>query len=49
MEWLLVRFGAQITKIWLFEAVRALRTMAAAEAPRGSGDLPQQKCVLEVP
>ena len=36
-------------KKWLFEATMALGTAAAAKAPRGSGGLPKQKCVLEVP
>ena len=49
MEWLLDTFGAQTTKIWPFEAAGALRTVATAKAPRGSGGLPKQKCVLEVP
>ena len=49
MEWLLDTFGAQTTKIWPFEATGALGTMVAAKAPRGSGGLPKQKCVLEVP
>ena len=49
MEWLLNIFGARTTKIWPFEAAGALGSMAAAKAPRGSGGLPKQKCVLEVP
>ena len=48
-EWLLDRFGAQTTKIWLFEAAKALGTTAAAKAPRRLDGLPKQKCVLEVP
>ena len=36
-------------EIWPFEAAGALRTTAAVKAPRGSGGLPKQKCVLEVP
>ena len=36
-------------KPWLFEAARALGNAAVAKAPRGSGGLPKQKCVLEVP
>ena len=36
-------------KIWPFEAVGALGTVAATKAPRGSGGLLKQKCVLEVP
>ena len=32
-----------------FEATGALGTTTAAKAPRGSGGLPKQKCVLEVP
>ena len=35
--------------IWPFEAAGALGTATAAKAPRGSGSLPKQKCVLEVP
>ena len=35
MDWLLDRFGAQIAKIWPFEAAEALGTAAAAKAPRG--------------
>ena len=46
MEWLLDRFGAHTPKIWPIEAAEAL---AMAKAPRGSGGLPKQKCVLEVP
>ena len=34
MEWLFDRFEARTTKIWLFEATRALGTAAAAKAPR---------------
>ena len=49
MEWLLDRFGAQTAKIWPFEAARALGIAVAAKAPRESGGLPKQKCVLEVP
>ena len=49
MEWLLDTFGAWTTKIWLIEAIGALGTAAVAKAPRGSGGLPKQKCVLEVP
>ena len=49
MKWLLDTFGARTTKIWPFEAVRALGTTAAAKAPKGSGGLPKLKCVLEVP
>ena len=48
MKWSLDGFGAQTTKLWRFEAVGALGTTAAAKAPRGSGGLPKQKCVLEV-
>ena len=36
-------------KIWPFEAARALGTATATKALRGSGGLPKQKCVLEVP
>ena len=32
-----------------FEATRALGTAVVAKAPRGSGGLLKQKCVLEVP
>ena len=49
MEWSLDRFRAQTTKLWPFEAVGALGTVAAAKALRGPGGLPKQKCVLEVP
>ena len=49
MKWLLNGFGARTTKIWPFEAARALGTAVAAKAPRGLGGLPKQKCVLEVP
>ena len=49
MKWSFDRFGARTTKLWLIEAARALETMVAAKAPRGSGGLPEQKCVLEVP
>ena len=35
-------------KLWLFEAAGALGTAATTKAPRGSGGLPKQKCVLEV-
>ena len=48
VEWSLDRFGAQTTKIWPFEAAGASGTVAAAKAPKGSGHLPKQKCVLEV-
>ena len=33
----------------LFEAAGALGIVAVTKAPRGSGGLPKQKCVLEVP
>ena len=36
MEWLLDRFGPRTTKLQPFEATRALGTMTAAKAPRGS-------------
>ena len=36
-------------KIWPFETAEALGTAAAAKASKGSGGLPKQKCVLEVP
>ena len=48
LEWSFDTFGARTTKIWPFEAAGALGTVAA-KAPRGSGGLPKQKCVLEVP
>ena len=48
MEWSLDTFGARTTKLWPFEAAGALGIAAAAKAPRGSGGLPKQKCVLEV-
>ena len=48
MEWSLNRFGARTTKIWPFEAARALGTTAVPKAPKGLGGLPKQKCVLEV-
>ena len=49
MEGSLDTFEARTTKIWPFEAPRALETSATAKAPRGSGGLPKQKCVLKVP
>ena len=49
MEWLLDTFGAQTTKIWPFEAAGTLGTATATKAPRGSGGLSKQKCVLELP
>ena len=49
MEWLFDKFGIQTTRIWPFEAAKASGTAATAKAPRGSGSLPKQKCVLEVP
>ena len=48
MEWFFDRIEAQTTKIWPFEAAWSLGTVAAAKAPKGSGGLPKQKCVLEV-
>ena len=48
MDWSLHRKRAWTREIEPFEAARALGTMAAAKAPRGSDDLPKQKCVLEV-
>ena len=42
MEWSFDEFGAQTTKIWPFEAARALRTVTMAKAPRGSGGLPKK-------
>ena len=36
-------------EIWPFEPARALGTTATAKAPKGSGGLRKQKCVLEVP
>ena len=35
-------------KIWLFEVARALGITAMANAPRRSGGLPKEKCVLKV-
>ena len=49
MEWSLDKNRAQTREIWPFEAAGALGTAAAAKAPRGSGGLPKQKCVLKVP
>ena len=49
MEWSLDGFGVRTTKLWLFEPAGALRTATVAKAPRGSGGLLKQKCVLEVP
>ena len=49
MKWLLDTFEARNTKIWPFEAAKALGTMATTKAPRGSGGLSKQKCVSEVP
>ena len=43
MEWLLDTFEAWTTKIWPIEAARALETVIAAKAPRGSSGLPKQK------
>ena len=34
--------------IWRFEAAGASGTTATTKAPRESGGLPKQKCVLEV-
>ena len=42
MEWLFDKNTAWTREIWLFEPVGALRTVAAAKAPRGSGGLPKQ-------
>ena len=49
MESSLNGFGAQTTKLWPFVGPGALGTTVVAKAPRGSGGLPKQKCVLEVP
>ena len=49
MEWSFNTFGAQTTKIWPFEPVGALGSATLAKTPKGSGGLPKQKCVLEVP
>ena len=49
MEWLLNKNRAQTREIWPFEPAWALGTVAVAKAPRGSGGLPKQKCVLDVP
>ena len=49
MKWSLNKNRAQSREIWPFEPVGALGTTATAKAPRGSGGLPKQKCVLEVP
>ena len=49
MEWSFDTFRARTTKIWLFETAGALETTAVTKAPRESGDLLKQKCVLEVP
>ena len=48
MEGLLDTFGAQTTRIWPLQAVGTLGTATAAKAPKGSGGLPKQKCVLQV-
>ena len=44
----LIKKKAWMRKIWPFEPIEALGTTAATKAPRGSGGLPKQKCVLEV-
>ena len=49
MDWLLNTFEAWTAKIFLIESTRALGIDAMAKAPRGSGGLPKQECVLEVP
>ena len=49
MEWSLDKKKAWTREIWPFEPAGALGTVVAAKAPRGSGGLPKQKCVLEVP
>ena len=49
MEWSLDKNKAWKREIWPFEFAGALGTAAAAKAPRVSGGLPKQKCVLEVP
>ena len=43
------RIRARTRGIWPFEPTKALGTVATAKAPRGSGGLPKQKCILEVP
>ena len=45
----LIKKKAWKREIWPFEPAGALGTAAAAKAPMGSGGLPKQKCVLEVP
>ena len=45
MEWSLDTFGAQTTKIWLFEATGALGTAVAAKAPKDLSGLLKQKCL----
>ena len=49
MEWLLDKTKARTREIWPFEAARALGTMVAAKASRGSSGLPKQNCVSKVP
>ena len=49
MEWLLDKIKAWTREIWPFESAEALGTATTAKAPRGSGGLSKQKCVLEVP
>ena len=49
MEWLRDRFGALTRKLWPFEAAGALRTPAAAKAPRGSGGSFKTKVCLGSP
>ena len=49
MEWSLDKNKAWTREIWPFEPAGALEIAATAKPPRGSGGLPKQKCVLEVP
>ena len=49
MEWSLDKKKAWTREIWPFEAAGALGITAATKTTRGSGGLPKQKCVLEVP
>ena len=49
MEWSLDKNRGWTSKLWPFEAARALGTAATAKGPRGSGGLSKLKCVLEVP
>ena len=42
MEWSLDKNKARTREIWPSKSVGALRTAAAAKAPRGLGGLPKQ-------